>query len=187
MSTTRLLAISGSLRARSSNSELLRAAAAVGAPATEVELYAGLGELPHFNPDLDREGSVAPPPVHALRAAIGRADGLLISSPEYAHGVPGSLKNALDWLVSSPVMLYKPVGLLNASPHATIAHAALAETLRTMSAELVEAACAVVPLAGRGLDAAGIAHDPELRAQLRRVLEALAAAVPAYHARSATA
>jgi len=128
----------------------------------------------------------APPAVQALRRETLRADGLLISSPEYAHGVPGSLKNALDWLVSDASMIYKPIGLWNPSPHATHAHAALAETLRTMSTERVEEACLVVSLAGRSLDAAAIAGDPELRPRLRAALDALAAAAREYSARRAT-
>jgi NAD(P)H-dependent FMN reductase len=169
----RVLAISGSLRARSLNTEILLAAAAIAAESYAVELYAGLAELPHFNPDHDREGSVLPPPVVDLRARIAAADTLLISSPEYAHGVPGSLKNALDWLVSGPEMLDKPVALLSASGISAHAPAALAEILRTMSARVVPLARPVVPLAGRRLDAAGILADPELAAVVRHALEAL--------------
>src|SRR5262245_43115686 len=125
------LALSGSLRARSSNSELLRALALRPGPEPETRAYPGPARLPHPHHDLDREGAEPPAAVADLRREVDRADALWISSPEYAHGVPGSLKNALDWLVSSPALLYKPVALLNASPRATIAHAALAETLRT--------------------------------------------------------
>jgi chromate reductase, NAD(P)H dehydrogenase (quinone) len=176
------LAISGSLRARSSNAELLLALAALGAP---VALYGGLGSLPHFNPDLDAEGMAPPAPVHDLRVQIDRADGVWISSPEYAHGVPGALKNALDWLVSSPAMLHKPVALLNASPRATLAQASLAETLRTMSVELVEAACIALPLHGTQLDAAAIAADARFAVPLRAAVAAMSAAAPAYRARRA--
>ena len=129
----RILAISGSLRARSSNTELLRAAALVAPAGWTFDLYDGLGALPHFNPDLDTEGSTPPEPVRDLRARIAAADALLICSPEYAHGVPGSLKNALDWMVSDAAMIGKPIGLLNASARSTFAHPQLAETLRTMS------------------------------------------------------
>ena len=122
----RVLAISGSLRARSSNTEALRAAAFVAPTSLRVEMYHGLASLPHFNPDLDVEGAVAPNSVERLRAQVGVADALLISSPEYAHGVPGALKNALDWLVSSPVMVGKRVGLLNISPRSTYVSASLA-------------------------------------------------------------
>ncbi|MEY2616468.1 MAG: hypothetical protein QOH78_2241 [Verrucomicrobiota bacterium] len=92
----RILAISGSLRSTSSNTTVLRAAQILAPPGVEVILYESLGVLPHFNPDLD--GDEPPQLVLELRSEVGLADGLLISSPEYAHGVPGSLKNALDWL-----------------------------------------------------------------------------------------
>src|SRR6187551_2419294 len=108
MTVTNILAISGSLRTGSLNSEVLRACALLSPPPVQVTLYDGLGALPHFNPDLDVEGVVLPARVKDLRRRIGDADALLISTPEYAHGVPGSLKNALDWLVSAGEMLYKP-------------------------------------------------------------------------------
>jgi Predicted flavoprotein len=97
----RILAISGSLRAKSSSTSLVEAARLLAPPGVTVTVYDGLGSLPHFNPDLDAEGSVPPAEVGQLRTQIGEADALIISTPEYAHGVPGSLKNALDWLVSS--------------------------------------------------------------------------------------
>jgi len=172
----RLLAISGSLRAHSSNGELLRAVARLSQSNDAIEIYDGLATLPHFNPDLDREGMVLPASVAELRRMIAGADGLVISSPEYAHGVPGSLKNALDWLVSGPEMVYKPISLLNPSPRSVYAHASLAETLRTMSTTLVEGACIALPIAGRGLDADGILANEELRAQLDGVLAAIRAA-----------
>ena len=92
----KIIAISGSLRARSSNLALLRAAAALAPEEIEVAIYEGLGALPHFNPDDDEEGATPPAPVAALRALLADADGIVISTPEYAHGLPGSLKNALD-------------------------------------------------------------------------------------------
>ena len=171
----RLLAISGSLRAHSSNGELLRALVRVCAPEIEVEIYDGLASLPHFNPDLDQDGMVLPSAVQELRRKIAESDGLVISSPEYAHGVPGSLKNALDWLVSGPEMVYKPIALLNPSPRSLHAHASLAETLRTMSTTLVDGACIALPISGRGLDADGILSQPELRAQLDAVIRAMTA------------
>src|SRR5690242_9174445 len=98
----RLLAISGSLRAGSSNTAILQAARLVAPSDVELVLYEGLAELPAFNPDLDTvEGDRVPERVRELRALVGSADGLLICSPEYAHGIPGSLKNLLDWLVGS--------------------------------------------------------------------------------------
>lgn len=178
-----ILAISGSLRARSSNTETLRAAAALAPSSVKFTFFDGLGELPHFNPDLDGEGAVPPAPVQELRAQIAAADALIICSPEYAHGVPGSLKNALDWLVSDPEMLYKPIGLLNVSPRSTHAQVSLAETLRTMSTTLVPDASLALPLDGRRLDAAAIAAAPELAQPLRSAIHALLGAVEDYRGR----
>src|SRR4051794_38851662 len=160
----RILAISGSLRAASSNRAVVEAARLLAPAGVEVAIYGGLGELPHFNPDV--EMGELPPAVVALRAAVGNADALLVSSPEYAHGVPGSMKNALDWLVGGPEFVGKPVALVNASPRSVHAQAQLAETVATMSGVLVHAACVALPLLGRNLDAAGIAADPELAATL---------------------
>lgn len=169
-----IVAISGSLRAASSNAAVLRAAAHLAPPGVEVSLYAGLAELPHFNPDDD---DTPGPAVEQWRTLLRAADGLLFSSPEYAHGVPGSLKNALDWVVGSGELERKPLGLINASPRATHAQASLTETLRMMSATLVPGACIVLPVSGRELDAAGIVADPELAAGLRAALEALVTAI----------
>ncbi len=85
----------------SSNTAVLQAMAAIAPAGVTITLYDQLAELPYFNPDLDRESDTPPASVRELRERIGRADGILICSSEYAHGVPGVLKNALDWLVSS--------------------------------------------------------------------------------------
>jgi NAD(P)H-dependent FMN reductase len=183
MSEVRVLAISGSLRACSSNTELLKAAALLAPPSMHISLHGGLAQLPHFNPDLDAEDAVPPAEVAALRAQVAAADALLISSPEYAHGVPGALKNALDWLVSGPEIIHKPIGLFNASPRANHAYASLAETLRTMTTEIVADASLTFPLGGRRLDATGIAADAELQAMLCAALRALEAAARVYRTR----
>jgi NAD(P)H-dependent FMN reductase len=178
----RILAISGSLRSASSNTAALQAAALLAPAGVEIVLYTGLDNLPHFNPDLDTDQP--PESVQALRREIGRADGLLISSPEYAHGIAGALKNSLDWLVSSFEFAGKPVALINASPRAVHAEAQLREILTTMAARLIDGASIALPLLGRGGDAAGIAADPALSAQLRT---ALAIFVDAIRAAKATA
>jgi NAD(P)H-dependent FMN reductase len=172
--TVRLLAISGSLRTVSSNTALLRAVALLAPEGMEVRLYGGLGELPHFNPDLEAS---EPPAVSDLRAQVRWADGLLISSPEYAHGVPGVLKNALDWLVGGEEFVYKPVALFNASPRSRHAQESLMETVKTMSGRLVPEASIDVPLLGRNLDERGIAEDPELSAAVRGALIQFARAI----------
>lgn len=172
----RLLAVPGSLRAASSNHLALHVAAALLPAALTLQVYDGLGTLPHFNPDLDDEQH-RPVPVREWRREIAAADALLISSPEYAHGVPGSLKNGLDWLVSGPEFPNIPVALLNASPRATHAQTALAETLRTMSGEIVDAASIAVPISGRPLTLETALADPEITGPLRDAMTALAAAI----------
>lgn len=124
-------------------------------PPVFVESYDGIGGLPFFTPDLDRDigDPLLPAPVQELRSAIASAHGIIISSPEYAHGVPGVLKNALDWLVGGAEMVDRPVLLINTSPHSVHAIASLAETLRTMSARLLPHSPCVVPMRrGASLD-----------------------------------
>ncbi len=169
-----ILAISGSLRALSSNTILLRAAAALAPEGVEIILFDGLGDLPHFNPDLEEAGI---PSVMDFRAQLQAADGVLISSPEYAHGVPGVMKNALDWVVGSGEFLNKPVALLNASPRSTYAQTSLTETLTVMTARLIAEASVSIPLPGKKLDEAGIVSDPEISSILRSAIEAFARAI----------
>jgi chromate reductase, NAD(P)H dehydrogenase (quinone) len=170
----RILAISGSLRRASSNTALLEAMAQLASDGLEVDIYRGLADLPPFNPDLD--GDVPQPAVDAFRAELARADAVLISSPEYAHGVPGVLKNALDWVVGSGELIDKPVALINASPRSTFAHPQLAETLKTMSAAIVPGASLTVSWAGRPSDAASVLADQSVATALRSALESLARA-----------
>lgn len=182
--TVRLLAISGSLRANSLNTEVLHACWLLAPSSVQVTIFDGLASLPHFNPDLDVEGAALPASVEEFRRQVGDADAILISSPEYAHGVPGSLKNALDWLVSASEMLYKPVGLLNVSPRSTYATASLREILTTMSTLLVPAALLELPLARSMVTAERIAANPEIADRLRSALTSLRIAGEQYRMRS---
>ncbi|HEY6853744.1 MAG TPA: NADPH-dependent FMN reductase [Gemmatimonadales bacterium] len=167
----RILAISGSLRAASSNSRLLEAAAALAPAGVAWVRYEGLGELPHFNPDIEARG--LPAPVAALRAQVAAAGAIVISSPEYAHGVPGSLKNALDWLVSGVELPGKPVALFNPSATSTHAQAALVEILTTMSARVIADATVTLPLGAKKLEVAGMIADPAIAAAIRAAIAAL--------------
>jgi NAD(P)H-dependent FMN reductase len=173
----RLLALSGSLRRISVNTALLRAAGPLAPAGVEVILYEGLGSLPHFNPDLEAD---EPPSVTDFRVQVRGADGLLICSPEYAHGVPGFLKNALDWLVGGDEFIDKPVALLNATPPAEWAQASLTETVTIMSGRLVREASIAVPLRGRKIDEAGIVADPALAEPVRAALAAFTRAIEGF-------
>lgn len=173
----RILGISGSLKSTSTNAALLRAAAALAPAAAEFSFFdRQFGELPHFSPDLDEEGSTPPPSVAAWRRALRECDAVLVSCPEYAHGVPGSFKNALDWIVSSGEFSGKPLALLMASPSgARNAWAALAPTLRVMEADLVFEASLV--FARRHIGEDGQLTDAGLELEVRRALAALEGAV----------
>ena len=173
----RVLAISGSLRAASSNTAVLLVAARVAPVGIDVELCDGLDRLPYFNPDLDRafDDPALPPAVRELRGHIAATDALLISSPEYAHGVSGMMKNALDWLVGGPEMAGRIVGVINTAPHATHAYAALMETLRTMSVVLVDDACVAIAVP-RDQSVEVLADDRALAERLRAALRAIGAA-----------
>lgn len=165
----KLLAISGSLRNKSSNTAVLQAIKILAPASVDISLYLDLDRLPHFNPDLDKEP--LPNVIISLKKQIKESDGILISSPEYAHGVPGSLKNVLDWLVSSVEFPGKPVALINTNPRATIALASLKEILATMSAKIIESSNLTLDIAGRGLDTQGIVMHPELSTSLKKMIE----------------
>lgn len=170
----KILALSGSLRQASINSALLRAATQLELPEIEMRLCDLIGHLPLFNPDLETN---LPGIVQDLRAQVSIADVLLIASPEYAHGVSGVLKNALDWLVSLQGFANKPVVLWNAAPRAHHADDALREILRTMSAALIEPASITIPCLLQYLSAQEILLVPEITAamsaSLKRVIDIL--------------
>jgi chromate reductase len=142
-----ILAISGSLRAASTNSALIAALAQNATPGCRITVYDGLGRLPIFNPD--DEGQRTPQEASRLIDAVAVADGVIVSCPEYAHGVPGGLKNALDWLVSRDAAVAKPAMLVHASQRSLFARQALAEIMRTMSFTLYEGAALEVALLGK--------------------------------------
>ena len=175
----RILAISGSVRADSSNAALLRAAAALAPEGMEFSFYDDrLGALPVFNPDLDGEGAVPPPAIAELRALLAAADGVLVSSPEYAHGVPGALKNALDWIVSSGELEGKPVVLIVASPSGgRWAQASLTPTLEVLGARLV--GNVALTFTRTQIDGDGNLCDRDIAERVKTSLEALASTVGA--------
>ena len=185
---TNIVAISGSLRAASTNTALVRAATALAPEGVTMTLYEGLDALPHYSPERDgaHNGSgKSPEAVNDLRARLGAADGMLICTPEYAFGMPGSLKNALDWLVSSGELWRKPVAAWSASPGALggeKAHAALLLTLTALESEIAAEASLIIPSVRTKMTKEGVLTDPALSQALRGSLGALAQAVKAHEA-----
>jgi NAD(P)H-dependent FMN reductase len=179
----RLLAISGSLRAGSTNSATLRTAAALAPAGIEVETYDGMGRLPHFNPDDDpTDGVGLDTEVATLRAALAAVDALLLSTPEYAGALPGSFKNLLDWTVGGGQTDGMPVAWINVSGAAAPsggadAHESLRKVLGYTGAEIAVEACLRLPLSRDDVGADGLIAPPEAHEQIVAAVTALAAAV----------
>jgi chromate reductase, NAD(P)H dehydrogenase (quinone) len=175
----RILAISGSLRRASTNTAALEALAKLAPEGVKVLVYRDLGRLPPFNPDDDIEGKPKPEPVATLRALVDASDALVIAAPEYAHGLPGALKNALDWLVASETFAGKPTALINTAPRAFHAQASLREILSTMAARLTPEAFVSISLTGKTVTPEEILADPVCARRLTESLTALIAATRA--------
>ena len=168
-----LLLISGSLRDGSTNTALLRTAHAMDA---DTELFTGMRALPHFSPDDD--GDDLPAAVRDLRAATGRAEALLVCTPEYAGALPGSFKNLLEWLVGGGEAYRKPIAWINvagpaAPTGAADAHASLRKVVGYLSMEIIEEACVRIPVARDAIGDDGLIADPAIREPLAAALAAL--------------
>jgi chromate reductase, NAD(P)H dehydrogenase (quinone) len=136
MTRKKILAISGSTRKESTNHSLIKAIADLYAERLDISMYEGLVNLPQYNPDDDVEDVDAE--VAGFRQRLNAAEGILICTPEYAHGVPGSLKNAIDWTVSSSNFPGKPTLLITASTDGSYGHRALLETLKAIDAKNID-------------------------------------------------
>ena len=173
----RFLAISGSLRAASLNTALLRATQMLAPPGLVIDLYDGPGGLPHFNPDVEGGAAPLPLPVVKFRRLVSLSDAVILSCPEYARGIPGTLKNALDWLVGCPNFAGTRIALFNASSRANHAQPALKLTLETMSAVIVERAALRVSLSDATPGPQVIVSDAAIAFQIAEALDALVDAV----------
>jgi len=135
-STKKIFAISGSTRNNSSNVKILKQIAELSKDLFELKIFEGLAEIPHFNPDLDTENP--PKQVTSFRNEIQKADGVIICTPEYVFSLPGSLKNALEWCVSTTIFSKKRVGLITASASGEIGHEQLKLIMKTIEANFKE-------------------------------------------------
>lgn len=133
MKKAKIIAITGSTRKNSSNYKILKFISEHIKTEFEVEIFEGLGEIPHFNPDLDNEN--LPKEVEVFRNKIFEADGIIICTPEYVFSLPGSLKNALEWCVSTTIFSNKKTGLITASASGEMAHEQLILIMKTLEAK----------------------------------------------------
>jgi NAD(P)H-dependent FMN reductase len=165
-----IVAICGSTRRQSSNFFLIRAIEELGKDFFDLRLFDLIGELPQFNPDMDNE---SPPILVAdFRKLLHEADGILICTPEYAMGVPGSLKNAIDWTVSSMEFSQKPTALITASLSGVKAHASLMETLLVIEAKIPDETQLIISFIKTKVNEAGVITDEKTKAGVQKLLEA---------------
>jgi chromate reductase, NAD(P)H dehydrogenase (quinone) len=164
----KILAIPGSLRPNSSSNQVLNNIASMVPANISFEIYDGVGTLPHFN-----DAESAPEAVLDFRNKIREADAVLICTPEYAFGVPGSLKNAIDWTVGSSEFVDKPVGLITASSQGDRGHAAMLLILEAISAKIVDESVLLIPFIRAKLDPQGNIKDTGLVASLQHFVNAL--------------
>lgn len=175
-----IVAIAGSLRRDSSNRRLLEATAECSPSGMSVRLYRDLTLIPMFNEDLENLRADGPPEaVRALREMVGRADGLLIATPEYNHSIPAVLKNAVDWLSREPdpVLAGKPIAIIGASSGrwgTRLAQAALRQTLYATESLVLPAPNLFIGEAPSLFDHSGRLHDQPTIELLQSMLAAFA-------------
>lgn len=170
----RILALQGSLRENSASNLIVNAIVSTVPSNVSIEICGLPGSLPHFN-----DSSDTPEIVAEFREQLRRADAVLICTPEYAFGIPGTLKNAIDWTVGSGEFVEKPVALVTASSQGEKGHAALLLVLEAVSANVPEGASLLISYVRTKLDAQGNVKDPKVSGQLRQVVASLCAAVAA--------
>jgi chromate reductase len=170
ISNKKVIAISGSTRAQSSNLNLTKAIAGLAEGKFELTVFRGLTELPHFNPDLDNENP--PASITQFRNTLREFDGILICTPEYAMGVPGTLKNAIDWTVSSMEFSKKPTALITASSLGHKGHQSLLVTLKIIEAGVTDETQLVISHIKTKVNMKGeITHEETLQ-QVRALVDA---------------
>jgi NAD(P)H-dependent FMN reductase len=174
-----LLLISGSLREGSTNTAVLTTASELAGDAVTTTFYGGMADLPHFNPDDDREGERVHAAVADLRAHIAAADAVLLCTPEYAGALPGALKNLLEWTVGDGGTYRKPIAWINASGPAAPtggadAHDSLRKVLGYVHADIVESACTRILVTRSSVGPDGTITDPEARGMIAETVDELA-------------
>ncbi|QKJ30099.1 NAD(P)H-dependent oxidoreductase [Mucilaginibacter mali] len=170
-----ILAISGSLRDRSSNTQILKLIGTWLPADISYDIYDGMGDLPHFIPAAEDEAF--PKAVQSLHNQLDEADAVIICTPEYAFGLPGSLKNLLDWTVATGNFVDKPVAVITASSQGSYAHPSLLTTLGALSANIVDDATLLIPFIRAKMDTNGNITDEATERELHTVIDNLLQAI----------
>jgi chromate reductase len=170
----KILAIPGSLRAKSAHTAILKH---LKTTTTEHDILIcdGIENIPNFNPEKDTDSP--PATVQYLRDQLAAADGVLICTPEYAYGIPGALKNALDWTVSSGSFIDKPVAVITASGLGEHAHASLLLVLTALNAKIAEDGTILISWIRNKMNAENEITDVQTEQDVQNVLKALLATI----------
>lgn len=167
----KILAISGSTKKTSGNKNLIRTIGTLFSDEIEITIFEGLTEIPHFNPDLDTENP--PATISGFRNQLRAAEGVLICTPEYAMGVPGTLKNAIDWTVSSCEFSHKPVALITASSIGEKGHRSLMETLKIIECNIPDESQLLISYIKTKMNAEGQITDAATLEQVQHTIASL--------------
>lgn len=165
----KILAICGSTRTNSTNHRLIKAIAELSKDIFNIELYDRITQLPQFNPDDDNENVSKEVP--GFRQLLNKADGVIICTPKYAHGVPGSLKNAIDWTVGTSEFSQKPTMLLTASTDGKFGHQSLLETLQVIEAKNIQDLQLLISFASTKVNKENKISDITTLNEIKKLLE----------------
>lgn len=135
----------------------------------DLSVFDRIGALPQFNPD----DKMRYPEIADFKHALRTAEGILICTPEYAHGVPGALKNAIDWTAASCEFSQKPTALITASTDGRFGHRALLETLQVLEAKNIMQHQLLISFIKTKVSPEGILTNPETKEQVRQVIASL--------------
>src|SRR5436190_20336561 len=170
-SRKKILAISGSLRQNSTNLNLIKAIIELYSEKLDIKIFEGLSDIPHFNPDLDNDSP--PNKIIDFRRQLNEVDGVLICTPEYAMGVPGTLKNAIDWTVSSCEFSHKPVALITASSDGQKGHRSLLETLKVIECDIPDDSQLLISFVKTKVSSEGKITDGQTLEQVKKLVDSL--------------
>ncbi len=168
LTNKKILAICGSTRSNSVNLSLIKGIEQLVPNNWEVTIFNALEGITNFNPDKDNDES--PKSVKEFRRLIKDSDGVLICTPEYAMGVPGSLKNAIDWTVSSCEFSHKPTALITASSMGEKGHASLLETLKIIECKITDETQLLIPFVKTKVSVEGKITDEKTLKEVKSLL-----------------
>ena len=166
----KIIAICGSTKKMSLNLSLIHAIADLTVTDFTLTVFSDIEKIPHFNPDLDNE--IPPMQVEDFRRQLRESDGILICTPEYAMGVPGTLKNAIDWTVSSCEFSHKPVALITASSQGYKGHQSLLETLKIIESYISKATQLLIPYVKTKISSDNKITDPKTLEDVLKLINA---------------